>query len=162
MRIHKHSLHHPSLPAAARPHFRLERWHRRGLYLLFAMLFASGISWLVAHYWLRMPGEFGESIHPLEHWSMQWHGALVVPVSFLTGSMLFQHMRRAHRAACNRGSGWSMLLLLFWLALTGYGLYYLASESWRPYWSSAHWLAGCALPLLLVWHIWLGRRKTAH
>lgn len=151
MRTQKHRLHH-------RPRFRLERWHRYSLYALLAALLLSGLAWLAAHYWLRTAGEFGESIHPLEHWSMQAHGALLWPFCFLVGSLLLQHMRRAHQAERNRASGWSMLSVLFWLAISGYGLYYLAGEDSRPWWSLAHWSAGLGLPLLLLLHIVLGRR----
>ncbi|MFZ6876404.1 hypothetical protein ACO0LF_30500 [Undibacterium sp. Di27W] len=55
-------------------------------------------------------------IHPLEHWAMQAHGAFIIPLSFLACCLLFQRMRRAHRALRNHYSGWSMLLTL--LALT--------------------------------------------
>ncbi|MCH8619577.1 DUF4405 domain-containing protein [Undibacterium sp. TS12] len=160
MRTNKHSLHHRKLPPVVSQQFKLEAWHRYALYGMVAALFASGLAWLLAHFFLRVAGEFGESNHPLEHWSMQLHGALILPLSFLAGGLLFQHMRRAHRAGRNRNSGWSMIALLLWLALTGYALYYFASETLRPYWSLVHWVAGCALPLLLWLHIRLGRRHS--
>ena len=162
MRSQKHSLHHRPLPTSSHLQFKLERWHKLSLYALVAILFASGVAWLLARYALRSPGEYGETIHPLEHWSMQLHGALMVPFSVLVGALLFQHMRRAHRAGRNRNSGWSMLVALAWLALSAYGLYYFASESSRPLWSLAHWSIGCALPLLLWLHIRLGRRRSEH
>ncbi|MFZ6643780.1 DUF4405 domain-containing protein [Undibacterium sp. TC4M20W] len=161
MRTHKHSLHRRPLPNAAVQQFKLEAWHKYSLYALVAALFASGLAWLLARYFLRVTGEYGESIHPLEHWAMQAHGALIIPLSFLAGGLMFQHMRRAHRALRNRYSGWSMLATLLWLALTGYALYYFASETLRPYWSAAHWIVGLALPLLLWLHIRLGRRLSA-
>ena len=161
MRSHKPSLHHRPLTAHVQQQFKLERWHRRSLYALVALLLVSGLAWLLAHFALRVPGEFGDTIHPLEHWAMQVHGALIVPACVLIGSLLFQHMRRAHRAGRNRNSGWSMVIWLSWLAISGYGLYYFASENSRPLWSVAHWAAGCALPALLCLHIWLGRRMRA-
>lgn len=160
MRTNKHSLHHRKLLPAVQQQFKLEAWHRFALYGMVAALFISGLAWLLAHFFLRVASEFGESNHPLEHWSMQFHGALILPLSFLAGGLLFQHMRRAHRAGRNRNSGWSMIVLLLWLALTGYALYYFASENLRPYWSLVHWVAGCALPLLLWLHIRLGRRHS--
>lgn len=159
MRTHKHSLRHPKLQPLTRQQFKLESWHRYVLYTLVASLFVSGLAWLLAHFFLRVASEFGESVHPLEHWAMQFHGALILPLSFLAGGLLFQHMRRAHRAGRNRNSGWSMIASLLWLALTGYALYYFASENLRPYWSLLHWVMGLALPLLLCLHIWLGRRQ---
>lgn len=160
MRTNKHSLHHRPLGTVTGQHFKLESWHRYALYALVTVLFASGLAWLLAHYFLRVAGEFGENIHPLEHWSMQAHGAFIVPLSVLAGGLLFQHMRRAYRARRNRKSGWSMIISLVWLALTGYALYYFASETLRPYWSVAHWIIGLILPPLLWLHIRLGRRPS--
>lgn len=157
----KHSLHHPSLKPATRLSFRLERWHRRVLYGLLGLLLVSGLLWLWAHYFLTGVNDFGTIMSPLEHWSMQLHGAIVFPFSFIVGSLLLQHMRRAHKAGANRVSGWSMVALLSILALTGYGLYYLASEESRPWWSLIHWLLGCSLPILICLHILLGRRTVA-
>ena len=152
----RHTL-HPHQAVSPRLQFKLERWHKRSIYLLIGALFFSGLAWIIARFTLRAVGEFGETIHPLEHWSIQLHGALIVPSAFLIGSLLFQHMRRAHHAGRNRKSGWTMVMSLAWLALTGYGLYYFASETARPWWSAAHWIVGCALPALLLLHIYLGR-----
>ena len=158
MRTHKQSLRHPTSTSAARLQFKLENWHKLSIYAVLTALLLSGIAWLIAHFSLRVMGEFGETVHPLEHWSMQVHGALIVPFAVFVGSLLLQHMRRAHRAHRNRASGWTMIVSLMWLALTGYGLYYFASETARPLWSVAHWVIGCALPALLFLHIFLGRR----
>jgi len=157
MRTQKHRLRHPPLPGAARLQFKLEKWHRLSIYAITVALFFSGLAWIIARYALRVTSEFGETIHPLEHWSMQFHGALIVPAALLIGSLLLQHMRRAHQAGRNRNSGWSMIVSLAWLALTGYCLYYVASETARPWWSAAHWIVGCALPALLYLHVYLGR-----
>ncbi|MBC3878313.1 DUF4405 domain-containing protein [Undibacterium sp. FT79W] len=138
----------------------MEAWHKYMLYGLVATLFISGVTWLLARYFLRTMGEFGENINPLEHWSMQAHGGLIIPLSFLVGGLLFQHIRRAHRAQRNRNTGWSMILILLWLALTGYALYYFSSEDLRPYWSTAHWTIGLTLPLMLGFHIISGRKLS--
>ncbi|MFZ6816134.1 DUF4405 domain-containing protein [Undibacterium sp. Rencai35W] len=161
MRTHKHSLHHPVLPKNRHQHFRLERWHRISLYLLGSLLSASGLVWLIAHFLLKHRNEFGDSVHPLEHPAMQVHGALAMLTCFAIGTLLQMHIRRAHRAHRNRWSGWSMISVLGWLVLSGYALYYLASEESRVIWSVGHWSIGLALPLLLILHIVLGRRSGA-
>jgi hypothetical protein len=51
---------------------------------------------------------------------------------------------------------WSMIAVLSALTLSGYALYYLASEQSHPVWSAAHWTLGLAFPLLLVVHIVVG------
>jgi uncharacterized membrane protein len=124
-------------------------------------LTASGALWLAAHYWMRTAGEFGESIHPLEPWSMKLHGAGAMLMLFFIGSLMNSHIRRAIKAHRNLYSGWSMLAMLLVLTVTGYGLYYLASEQSRPLWSAVHWIIGLVFPALVVLHIALGRRSSA-
>lgn len=157
MRIPKHSLHHPSHPAALTG-FRLPRWQRRSLYLVVAVLLASGLMWLAAHYFMRPVGEFGAVIHPLEPWSMKLHGAAAMASLWLLGTLLQVHVKRALLAGRNLAAGWSMIAVLCALAVTGYALYYIAGEDTRPWWSTSHWILGLALPLLLMVHVLTGRR----
>ncbi|SDY21603.1 hypothetical protein SAMN04515617_111101 [Collimonas sp. OK242] len=152
----KQSLHHPRIRQQIL-RFRLERWHRISLYGISGLLTASGILWLIVHYFLRVAGEFGETVNPVEPWSMKLHGAAAMAMLFFVGSLLLSHIRRAHHARRNRYSGWSMAALLAWLTISGYALYYIASEASRPLWSAGHWMPGLLLPLLLVLHIFLGR-----
>lgn len=138
---------------------RLERWQRRCIYAVLAWLTATGMLWLLAHYFMRSVGEFGERIHPLEPWSMKLHGAGAMAALFFIGSLLNLHFRRAIKSGRNLLSGWAMIVFLAALAISGYGLYYLASEESRPLWSIAHWVTGLVLPVLTVLHIVLGRKS---
>jgi len=140
---------------------RLERWHRRCIYGVAGWLTATGLLWLLAHYLLRPAGEFGEGVHPLEPWSMKLHGAGAMVALFFIGSLMNSHIRRALKGGRNLVSGWSMIGLLSALILSGYALYYVASEQSRPIWSAAHWIIGLALPLLLFLHIALGRASKS-
>ena len=47
---------------------RLSRRHRLYLYVIGGSLVASGVAWLIAHYLLAAPSEFGETHHPSEPW----------------------------------------------------------------------------------------------
>ena len=161
MHIQKRHLQHPS-QLRPQQNFRLECWHRLALYAVFAALTLSGIVWLVAHYLLRQASEFGESVHPWEHPAMQIHGGLAMLILLLTGSLLQLHIRRAYRARCNRRSGWSMLGCLAVLGISGYGLYYLASEQSHIVWSLGHSLIGLVLPVVVWLHILFGRKAVAH
>jgi len=156
----KHSLHHPStLPRPVS--LKLERWQRRGIYAACAVLALSGVSWLIAHFWLRGAGEFGETVSPLEPWSMKLHGGAAMYGLFLLGTLLNGHIRRALKGRHNRGTGWTMVIVLSALVLSGYALYYVAGEADRPTWSAIHWVIGLALPFLGVLHVVLGRKSTA-
>lgn len=149
------------LSTAARSHInlRLERWHRWSVYACCAWLTATGVAFLVAHFFLRQAGEFGETVHPLEPWSMRLHGAGAMAALFFVGSLMNGHIRRALKSGRNLGSGWTMIASLLALTVTGYGLYYLAGEGNRPLWSTVHWVIGLALPAVFVLHIALGRRS---
>jgi hypothetical protein len=138
---------------------RMERWHRRCIYTSCVLLLTTGVLWLLAHYCLRVPGEFGETVHPLEPWSMKIHGAAAMITLFFIGSLLNSHIRRAMKSGRNLTSGWAMIALLSALALSGYALYYIASETSRPTWSMIHWLIGLTLPALLGLHVVLGRKS---
>lgn len=159
MRHRKHSLHHtPNHPRPAG--LRIERWHRFCIYGVTGWLAATGLLWLLAHYFMRPVTEFGEGIHPLEPWSMKLHGAGAMATLFFVGSLLNIHLRRAVRAGRNLVSGWTMIAFLCALTLSGYGLYYLAGEQNRPLWSLAHWIPGLLFPALLILHIVLGRKSS--
>ncbi|MBC7414298.1 MAG: DUF4405 domain-containing protein [Herminiimonas sp.] len=159
MRIPKQLLHHPS-QLATTPGFRLPRWQRRAWYGVVALLVATGLAWLAAHYFLRPVSEFGAVIHPLEPWSMKLHGAAAMVSLWLAGSLLHVHIRRALAVGRNLLAGWLMIAWLGALALTGYGLYYVAGEDSRPWWSGVHWVLGLLLPLLLLLHVVTGRRSV--
>ncbi|MGE5621773.1 MAG: DUF4405 domain-containing protein [Bacillota bacterium] len=159
MRHRKHSLHrnsHSERPVG----LRIERWHRFSIYAVTAWLLATGILWLVVHYFMRPVTEFGEAIHPLEPWAMKLHGAGAMAALFFVGSLLNIHLRRAIRAGRNLVSGWAMIAFLGVLTLSGYGLYYLTGEQNRPLWSLAHWIPGLFFPALLILHIVLGRKSA--
>lgn len=163
--MHSHKNAAPTISAAHPRHainLRLERWHRHCIYASSLLLLASGIAWLLAHYWLRPVTQFGEAVHPLEPWSMKVHGAGAMSMLFFLGSLMNGHIRRALKAGRNLTSGWSMIVTMLVLVFTGFGLYYLAGESDRPVWSLVHWSVGLALGILFVLHIVLGRRSNPH
>ncbi len=156
MRLHKNHLSRQSVQPSLG--IKLERWHRYCLYAVFGGLFISGAVWLVAHYLLTATGDAGALPHPLEHPAVIFHGACVMIGMFFIGSLMNQHMRRAHRAKRNRISGWGMIVATAALTVTGFGLYYLSNDVSHAVWSWTHSVIGLLLPPLLVWHIMRGRR----
>ncbi len=145
--------HHHPLP------IRMGSHHKRSLYAIVLALWASGALWLLFHYFLRVPGDFGDAAHPLESWWLRLHGLMAFASLVAIGSVLPIHARRAWQLNKNRRSGLSMKIYLLWLALTGYALYYFLSESNEAWLPLAHWIAGLALPLGGLMHIRLGRRR---
>jgi hypothetical protein len=79
-------------------------------------------------------------------------------VLVLIGMLLSGHVRFAWRARRNRANGSVFLSVFAVLTVTGYGLYYAGGEMLRQWTSWIHLVVGLALPILLLIHIFLGRR----
>jgi hypothetical protein len=76
----------------------------------------------------------------------------------LIGMLLSGHMKFAWRADRNRANGSIFLSAFAVLTITGYGLYYAGSERLRAWTSWLHLAVGLALPILLLIHVFLGKR----
>lgn len=139
------------------PPIRLGEWHQAYLYGMGTILILSGALWLLFHYYVRIPGEFGPTLHPLEPWMLSVHGISAAGLLIGFGSVLPGHVRRAWRAARNRITGSVFFGVMLALIVTGYLLYYVGNETARSFLSIFHWVVGLGLPVLAGWHIWRGR-----
>ena len=139
---------------------RLGPWHQGAVYGATAALVVSGIIWLVLHYFLTVPGEYGPQIHPLESWMLRLHGAAAMAGLIIYGSLLPVHIRRAWSIRRNIVLGIGLVAIMLLLTITGYLLYYSGDENTRPVISAAHWILGLAVPALLAWHVVSGRMQT--
>ena len=137
---------------------RLNRLQRYFLYAVVVLLFLSGAVWAYWNYLVPSPGDFEASS---KAWAMRIHGAAAMAILILIGMLLTAHVRFAWRARRNRANGSVFLSAFAVLAITGYGLYYAGGERLRAWTSWIHLCAGLALPILLLIHIFLGRR-TRH
>lgn len=139
---------------------RLGPRHKKLLYAGFTLLWASGALWLAFHYFLRIEGDFGPEAHPLESWWLRLHGLMAMAALVLGGSLAPNHMRLAWNRRKNMRSGVPMLALTVWLAASGYALYYFSTDDNAAWLPLLHWIAGLALPVILVMHIRIGRRRV--
>jgi len=133
--------------------------HKKFLYSVFSLLWLSGALWLIFHYFMRVPGEFGITPHPAEIWWLRLHGLMVFAVLVALGSVLPVHVLRAWQLNKNRHSGLLMKMFFLWLAITGYALYYFTSESNENWLPVLHWGAGIGVPIMLLLHIRKGRKR---
>src|SRR5438067_8566303 len=133
---------------------RLKRLQKYSLYAVLALLFLSGVAWAYWNY-LWSTGDFETSG---KVWAMKIHGAAAMAVLVLIGMLLSVHVRFAWRARRNRANGSVFLSAFAVLTITGYGLYYAGGEALRAWTSWIHLAVGLALPILLLIHIFLGRR----
>ena len=131
--------------------------NKRWLYVIFATLWLSGAWWLITHYFMRVSGEFGDMPHPLENWWLRLHGLMVFAGLVALGGVLSTHAQRAWKLNKNRRTGLFMKLVFLWLAMTGYALYYFASEENAAWLPLLHWIMGLSVPLVLAFHIRRGR-----
>lgn len=141
---------------------RLGPWHQGAVYGATAALAITGLVWLVLHYFLAVPGEYGPQIHPLEPWMLRLHGAAAMAGLVIYGSLLPVHIRRAWSIRRNIALGIALVAFMLLLTLTGYLLYYAGGEDTRPVISILHWVLGLVVPAVLAWHIIHGRGKTRH
>lgn len=151
----------PNMRKAHPPTIRFSPLHRQTLYAVFALLWSSGALWLVFHYFLRTPGDFGDQAHPLEIWWLRLHGLIVFAMLVAIGSVLPVHARLGWQLRRNRHSGLAMKIIFLWLAATGYALYYFASDDNRDWLAPLHWAAGLSLPLMIAFHVQRGRRRPS-
>jgi hypothetical protein len=134
---------------------RLRRLQRYSLYAVLALVFLSGVAWAYWNYLAASPGDFEMTA---KAWAMKIHGAAAMAVLVLVGMLLNEHVRLAWRARRNRANGSVFLSAFAFLTITGYGLYYAGGETLRAWISWVHLAIGLVLPILLLIHIFLGRR----
>jgi hypothetical protein len=132
---------------------------KTSLYVALAVLFGSGILWLVFHYFLMRQGEFGMEPHPLEAWWLRLHGAAAFVVLWFAGLLWGTHARPNLTRRHWRGSGIIIVTLLALLAISGYLLYYAANDGLHDGARLVHWVLGLALAIPLLIHIFGGRRR---
>lgn len=127
--------------AAARLPVPMSRGLRAAVYSVGALLWASGIAWLVLHLRFEPRNEFGALPHPGEAILMRVHGLVGVAAVFLLGWVGAGHVLECWRRSRNRPSGWTLLGCAALLVLTGYALYYTTG----PFHAYSGWI-----------HEWLG------
>jgi hypothetical protein len=135
---------------------RLVRWQRLGLYWVGAALLLTGIIWLAVHY--SVGSGAGELPHPVEVWSLRLHGLAAFAGLFVLGVLAAAHIPQGWRLSQRRlwegqrNTGVLLCVIAALLTLTGYALFYFASESLRPALGWAHAVIGGAMALLIASH----------
>lgn len=147
----RHRRHHAGKHVA-----RLSPRRERLVHGIGSLLWSSGVAWIVLHYFLRQPGEFGEQPHPLEIWSLRLHGAAAFATLWLLGLLWPIHVLPAWRAR-RRASGLVVAGASFVLVASGWLLYYGSGDDARAGVALVHWCVGLVLLLPYLWHVLRGR-----
>ena len=137
---------------------RIGKAYRRTVNSIVAGLWATGALWLVYHYLLRQPGEFGPETHSLEPWWLRLHGAFAFGTLWSIGLLSASHLLNGWASRRRRWSGSTLLATAIVLSLSGYLLYYAGDEGLRAVTSVLHWGLGLAAPLAFAWHRYLSAR----
>jgi hypothetical protein len=130
---------------------RNPRWRSALSWVTFG-LWVSGAAWLAARYLFVTESDFGLQVPAWAAQVLAVHGAVAM-ISLITfGAWLPLHVVPRLRRSCHRLTGFTQLGLLTILAVTGYGLYYIAGEGSRPTWSVIHWVTGLVFPVIFLVH----------
>jgi hypothetical protein len=142
-----------------RPNFslRLQRWHEWLVYGSTALLTLTGIAWLLLDRFGKVEAEFGPEPNPALPWLLMAHGIAAYAFVIIAAMLIPVHMRLGWNSGRNRSSGLWLVSFGLFLLLTGLGLYYATQEGLCSATSLAHWIAGLALPLLIVIHLVRGK-----
>jgi hypothetical protein len=136
---------------------RLKPTFRFSIYGAFAVLFLSGASWLVAD-WQK--NNYSDEIwQQTAAYLLSVHGGAAMVALLLLGALIPVHVLRSWRGGNNLVTGSVMVMLNTLLVVTAFGLYYLGSETVRPWMSWTHIVVGFSVPVFLAAHILLGRRR---
>lgn len=147
-------------PGLAKGPIRIGTTYRRVVNSIVAGVWATGVLWLVYHYLLRQPGEFGPQPHPLEPWWLRLHGAFAFGALWVVGLLSSSHLLNGWASRRRRWSGSTLLAVAIVLSLSGYLLYYAGDERMRAFVSVLHWGLGLAAPLAFAWHRYLNAREN--
>jgi len=137
---------------------RLDGRFRWGLYGIFSVLFVTGAVWMIADALKDSPsGDFWQGMSAS---LLMIHGGAAMVTLVLLGALIPIHVMRGWRSRRNRLAGAAMVIANVLFVVTAFGLYYAGSEIWRPWISNVHIAVGLAFPVLVVIHIWTGRRSS--
>ena len=138
---------------------RFSRIYRWIAFLVIVALLVSGVAWIAADQ-LKL-GPDGEYWQRWTATLLMVHGSAAMVALLVLGALIEAHMRRAWRARRNRATGVVMLLINACLIVSACALYYNGIEALRPWISNAHIGFGLAMPVLILVHVWIGRRSGA-
>lgn len=132
-----------------RSKLRLSPFTEFFVYLVFGLLLGTGVVWMFGQ------SSLDEGNH-LSSLMLKIHGAGAMAALILLGALI-NHMRKGWKARKNWTSGLTLLLVILFLVVTGYGLYYAGDEQLRSLISQWHAWIGLSLFLLVPAHVLIAR-----
>ena len=129
------------------------------LWWLAGLLLVSGLLLLPGMLALRLQWDISERFIGPRSWYAAIHGFLAFAALMVMGALLAIHVRHGLRQKHSRKSGYSLLFVLPLIVLSGWGIYYIADESWSVGISLSHLLVALVMTVLLPLHWFLARQR---
>jgi hypothetical protein len=136
----------------------VNKWLRRALDSIFAVLWISGCAWLVLQLFFRVENEFGATPHPWQPPLLLIHGVAGLFALFVIGWVAGTHVEARWRVNLNRNSGIMLLSLAALLGVSGFASFYLTGESIRAGTATIHEVLGVLVVIPALVH-WFGQRR---
>lgn len=125
---------------------------------LAALLWATGVAWLVLHYGFRSATEFGETDSPYVSRARIAHGVVALVTVLLLGWVGASHAYPRWRVGQRQLSGGLMVAWCVGVGVSGFALYYLTEDALRSASSLLHQGLGTVGIALALQHM---RRQVA-
>lgn len=109
-----------------------------------ALLYLSGVGYMILDTFVKVKGEFGSEHHPLQAPLLHVHGIVGLVFLVVFGHLYATHIRPGLRGRRRKRSGYFILIPLTLLALSVPALYYPASEELKNLVAGLHTYLGLA------------------
>jgi hypothetical protein len=136
---------------------KLHSGFKRLLFTTSALLYASGVAYLIFDTFVRVHGEFGNEPHPLQATVLHIHGIVGLVFLFVFGHLYANHIRPGLRGKRRKLTGWAIFAPITFLALTVPGLYYFGNENLKNAIAALHTYVGLAVLLPFGLHLYKRR-----
>lgn len=122
--------------------------------IIMALLFLTGLLLAPTTLVLRMQLEFPWRLNSdYKVFTAALHAFFSLITIAVIGALSSIHMRQEWKREKNRLSGIILLSILFFLTLTGLGIYYFGNDSLSTISSVSHLAAGIVVFVIYVWHL---------
>jgi ABC-type proline/glycine betaine transport system permease subunit len=140
----------------------MSSWFKKTLYSFFALSWITGIAFFILNKWLLVEGEFGLEKHPWQSTILTSHGLSAFILLMIIGAIFINHTPIAWRIHRMRKIGIVLTTITSLQIISAYLLYYVSIESLRSISVYLHLSIGIGLPLILIIHVKLGKRKVPY
>jgi MFS family permease len=130
------------------------------LYSILTLAFISGGLWFAFDHWVRVQGPLGEDHSPAQAWFLRVHGILAYAILLGLGYMIRAHVQPGLKGKRGKTTGLPMTIYFGILIISAIIQLYGTDGPFRDVTASVHAYMGLALPVLLITHIVMARRRV--